>query len=173
MRMKVDLWRNMLWQNDESILMQEASDSSSQQSKAHSSSSCFHLRCTGDAKLEFYRNYANSHASVLHHGHMRAHPSGCSHNGAALPDWWIRPRIHLDHLTSINLVALLPHISQDSLICLALLFTSKPSLVTQKNLEDYISMSASSVQIINFFMFQLNVNFCHTNKIQFGLHGNI
>lgn len=147
MRMEADLWRNM-WQNDESILMEEASDSSSQQSKAHSSSWCFHLRCTGDAKLEFYRNYAvNSQPSVLHHGHVRAHPAGCSHNGAALPGWWI----HLNHLTSISLVALLPHISQDSLICLALLFTSKPSLVTQENLEDYIPISASSIQIINFF----------------------
>lgn len=40
--------------------------------EAHSSRSHFHLRCTGNAKLEFYGNYANSHPAVLHHGHVRA-----------------------------------------------------------------------------------------------------
>lgn len=66
-RMKGDVCRNMWWDvispfGCRRCLWQQHI------AESHSSSSCFHLRCTGNAKLQFYGNDAASHAVLLHYG---------------------------------------------------------------------------------------------------------
>lgn len=143
-RMEGDVCRNMRWDvispfGCRRCLWQQHI------AESHSSSSCFHLRCTGNAKLQFYGNNAGSHAVLLHYGCESSSVLDATTvaHSPAVPGWWIWPRSHLDHLTCcINQGALMPHISQASLISLAILFSSKSSLVTQEN--DHIPISASS-----------------------------
>lgn len=143
--MKVDVWRNM-WQDMISpFWCRRCLTTAASRADAPGSCSCFHLRCTGNAKLQFYGkfygNYAHSHTAIFHYGHVRAPPSSMHPQSysPAVPGWWIWS--HLDHPTCcINQEALLPHISQASLICLAILFCSKSSLVAGKWSYSHISL---------------------------------